>query len=269
MTTRIAPSSRPIFIAGVAAHSLNAVAEYIESASDCKRLIEPFTSFYYPASPGFPYYFHLRPDNADPKYLRRVATVLAPHGGKRRVLIQEWRANLWLGWLSKQFPQTRVVLVVRHPCAVASTRILLDTPTRTKVFAWRVPRIQDGLERFADLINHSTDLFDRHVIDWCLQHHVPLRQLAGQDHHVLFYERLVTPETRDHTVRGLLEYVGGCSSAADQPRLMRERYAVMDGGRKHITRAQEQRAADLLREFGLGDLYDEHGRPSEAAACRT
>src|SRR5262249_26439154 len=76
---------------------------------------------------------YLRPEERDPRYVGAAREVLSGRLRSlwadkynratlpRRRLVKEVRSNLLLPWLAANFPETPIVFMLRHPCAVANS----------------------------------------------------------------------------------------------------------------------------------------------------
>ena len=286
---RMRSDSSVVFVAGAGLNSVRAVAEHIDVDGRFAHFVEPFNTFRRTGTQAFHFGLYLRTDASDERHLHYTRQVLRgeqilPQGpadrfdaGGRRLLVREVRGNLWLGWLKQNFPETRLIFVVRHPCAIASSWTLLEVPTRIPSQLRSKPLMEDHLGPFRSLIEQAMpDVFERQVVAWCIQYFVPFRTLAGVDHHVVFYEDLIAPATADSALGRLLSYCGVDADASTvkglQARLQRanaDRHAVVDGWRAHLTPAQIARANEIVSRFGLEDLYDAAGRPNPNAKALT
>jgi hypothetical protein len=185
----------------------------------------------------------------------------------RRRLVKEVWANLLLGRIHRAFPEIRIVLLLRHPFAVA------DSQLRT-AWGWRADPVsflgqsdlmEDHLSQHAGLLSETVEPFDRHVLVWCVENAVPLRQFAQGDIHVAFYERLQDdPETelpplfavlgRPWDAR-VLERVHRPSAVARVDRWGQAERPSLDDWRARLTADQVARGMNLLHRFGLDRIY--------------
>jgi hypothetical protein len=120
----------------------------------------------------------------------------------RRRIIKEIRANLFLGYIRRNYPQTPIAVINRNPLTVINSQLAV-AQARGWQFDWQ-PEIvlgqpelmRDYLEPYRDLISAASSYCERLAHKWCIETLVPWRQLAD-DSGVLFidYDRL--NESRD------------------------------------------------------------------------
>jgi len=275
--------SAPIFVSGIGRTSVRAVAQVINHSGALRDVFEPFDNVRNRECKRFRLGRYLRPRARDADLMRPANRILtgelqsawsdqfnaAPRDSP--LVIRECRSNLWLGWLHSAFPFVKIVFVIRHPCAVAESRRLVESPTRLRRYLAQPELLEDLLGPYKTALLETDDPFERHVYSWCVEHFAPFAQLAADDCHVLFYEDLIA--TPVPAARGLFEFLGdpagidSVESIAASPE-MRERRAVLDVWRKRVDDAHRARARAILRRFGMGALYREDETPDREAALR-
>jgi hypothetical protein len=192
--------------------------------------------------------------------------------GSRR-LVKEVRGNLLLGWLHANFPEVPIVMVLRHPCAVVQSQ--LDLPWNWHLdladFLAQSALMEDHLEPFRSLLSEPLSPFERHVVLWCVENYVPLRQFREGDLHLAFYEDLVMrPEAE---IRRLFTFLGkpfdpsALAKLSRPSAVTRQNSAVRTGGdpveswTATLAAAQVSQAVQLLSKFGLDRVYGEAPMP--------
>ncbi len=228
-------------------------------------------------------YQYLRQNNQEAKYLIPAKKIL---DGKvrnawvnrlnRRVfsrtrIIKEIRANLQLPWLHKNFPEVPIIFLMRHPCAVANSRMQLNWPSSTDVFLSQNELVKDHLAPFVNEIEKITGDFEGHIVNWCIENYIPLKLLKPGDAHITFYEDIIADRSREvqrifsflqQPVPRISEKVFNRPSA-----LARDGSAVNQGKspllewQEHVSKEQIQRTLEILRLFGLDYLYNEQPHP--------
>lgn len=195
--------------------------------------------------------------------------------GNARRLIKEVRAHFLLGWISDVRPDLPIVLLLRHPCAVAASEIRMGWT------GWREPLdamvaqpelMADHLEPFRDVILSASSVFEQRIVLWCVRTLVPLRQLARGAAHVVFYESLATDP--DGQLPALFAAIGRPYDAASARRAWARRSAMtvatpgvapttdpLRAWRATVGAADAARARVIVDRFGLGGLYDAEGWP--------
>lgn len=191
------------------------------------------------------------------------------------LLIKDIFAHFCLKWVDQHFPRVKKVLLLRHPFAVALSKLKL----MERGWAWlREPQrlfahpqlSADFLQPFTEVLQDVTSNFEKQVLAWAILHYVALVQLNEADIHLVFYEELCA--NFEGEMRRLLAYLG---EDADQPldeRLLRlcrtpsptadewsaihHNSNLLDGWRPQLT-AEELGMGDyILNVFGLGQIYN-------------
>jgi len=276
---------KSVCLAGAGRSGTTWVANILNYDKRYRDMFEPFDATYVPMAARFFSGLYLQPENDNPEYLEPAKTIIAGKVGNRRIdagnvrlfrqerMIKEIRGNLWLKWLRNHFPEMPIIWLIRHPCAVASSRLELDWSTYIPQFLAQRDLMEDHLEPLHEHIASASSDFEKHVFAWCIQHYVPLRQLAQGDVHVVFYEHLCvdTPmETarlfaflrRRYDERALrraaLPSNTDWRNAATEPKRGKELAASW---RRRISADQLQAAVKVLELFGLDAIYGEDPLP--------
>jgi hypothetical protein len=289
----LGPPEATTFIAGMGRSGTTWVGAIVNHDFNYRILFEPFRPHHVPATEVFGPFAYVRPTDRDPSRTAAAITILSgrtPRGtvdrenhGRifRRRIVKEVRCNLMLAWLKELRPAMPLVLVVRNPFAVAASWLRLGwgqvaggERSELDVILDQVALLDDFpliRETLPDL--DRSDAFERVLFQWCILHLVPFRQLRAGEAHPLFYEDLVREPAG--TVRRLNEYLHvriegpslhralvantetdflGRGSDADRQKLLHEWRTV-------LSRSQIERGREILRAFGLDQLYDETGSP--------
>jgi hypothetical protein len=184
---------------------------------------------------------------------------------------------MMIGWIRAHFPEMPVILLLRHPCAVLNSLLRLHWHRDAKAHILAQPLLmEDHLEPFRAEIESTTGDVDNHLLAWCANYYVALRELAGQRVFVAFYERFLA-EPRTEIAR-LFAFLGRpfddriferMKVPSAQARVARhgDSSAIVTGGdvldewRKHITPEQLDRSLALLKRFGLDAMYGAETMP--------
>ena len=278
-----------IFLAGSGRGGTTWIAELINYDNAYRFMFEPFFARHVPEVRAFRNRQYLRPDDDDPAFLEPARRVLTgrlrnvwvdsfnrrPIARKR--LIKDIRASLFLKWMNCHFPGMPIVLLFRHPLAVAASRLhhawnndLADFPRQERLMA-------DFLGPFRTLIATVDDPFEKHVLQWCIENYVPLRQFRRGEIHLAFYENF-SAAPRDEIGR-LFAFLG--KPFADDVLARVERPSRMtwarpgsevaaksgiDGWRPFVSAERLKRSLEILAAFGLDAIYGESALPNVEAA---
>lgn len=207
----------------------------------------------------------------------------------RRRLVKEVRSNLWVKWLRTQFPEVPVVFIMRHPIPTVRSRFKRyfdsadraavdpDPEKRTAEFRHYLldqrDLMEDHLAPFREVIENATTVWDQRLLVWCVQNYVPLRQLRAGEAHIAFYESFCLDPLGE--LRKLFSFLGRDVDDAALRRVWKPspmaRYDTMpdpstlvSGWTKKVPDADVARAVELLKMFGLDDVYGAGPLPNPA-----
>jgi hypothetical protein len=271
------------------------LAEVIVESFSCRMIFEPLRRDRVLVSAGVPWGRYAEPGRADAE-LERVMTLIlsgrvrSPWSDKfnayrfpRRRLVKEVRATNLLPWLRPTYPEMPIIYLLRHPVAVAWSAAELGLGTFFSEFLGQSPLMDGPLAPWRDVIaRHADDRdpFHQHVLRWCMENTVPIRQLSPQSVHVVFYEDLV--EDPRGELQRLATYLGRFGKGGwtfDPTRPTVDRPSRANYRETPIMAAQErleswtdsvpaasiERAVALVSEFGLDGVYGASVRPNVAA----
>jgi Sulfotransferase family len=284
---------RSVYLAGDGRSGTTWLSEIINCDNRYRYLFEPFHPAFVPLVKHFRFFQYLRPDDQNESFLKPAHRVVtgafrSPRVdslNKKRIatrrLIKDIFSNLFLKWLQVRFPDMPLILVIRHPCAVAASKMKL------KEWIWSVnpsdfldqPELMaDYLEPYRGLIKQTTDEFDKQILHWCLTHYVPLKQFRRGEVHLVAYEHLC--EFREREIRRLFAFVGRTfdpkaleasskpSATITQDSAVVRKADLVSGWLEKISPAQRRRACEIMKAFGL-DIYADGPMPliDDLASC--
>jgi hypothetical protein len=277
---------RSVFIAGSGRSGTTWVSEAVNHRREYRLMFEPFNPERVPLCRNFRRKQYLRPDDRREEYLDTAWTILS--GGLRspwtdrfhrrfivrRRLIKDIRANLLLGWMRANFPGMPIVLILRHPCAVAASKLALGWQDNLAAVMDQEDLIEDHIRPFEAEIRAASTDFECHVFLWCIENYVPLRQLSPDDVHLIFYEELLAHPEKE--VPRLFSFLGRnfddrVYETLDRPSPLSRRGTTPgdltpDGWRGVVGPARTKRAAQILSLFGLDRIYGEGLMPDPEGA---
>ncbi len=272
-----------VFLAGSGRGGTTWVSEIINHRNGFRLVFEPFHPEQVAICKNFRRRQYLRPGDRREEYIEAGRKVLEGRIRSfwtdrfnrkfiaRRRLIKDIRANLILGWMRENFPGMPIILLLRHPCAVAASRLALGWRDNLSETMEQEELIEDFLGPVEADIRAARDAFERHVFSWCLENYVPLRQFGPEGLHLAFYENFVVhPEDE---IRRLFAFLGEgydgrvYSSLRRSSPLSRKRESPsVDAWRRFVTGSQLMRTVEVLELFGLDSIYGERTMPDPSAA---
>lgn len=273
-----------VFVAGSGRSGTTWLSELINHDNQYRYIFEPFHPENVPVCKDFHRKQYLRLDDERRTYLDAAERILSGEVRDRwadrfnrklfarRRLVKDIRANLLLGWLTRNFPGMPTIFLLRHPCAVTDSRLRLGWRDNLAEVMSQKQLIEDHLKPFEVEILSAGDAFERSVFLWCVENYIPLRQSGFGQVHVVFYERLLTEPERE--LGSLFNFLG---EKADE-KLVRKARAQpgrrpLDGWRERVSEPRLKKAVEILRLFGLDRVYGEDPMPrpegiSELSAAR-
>lgn len=110
-----------------------------------------------------------------------VATAGGTHPGW---IIKDIRVNLLLGYIAANFPELKIVLVIRDPVSVINSQ--LACISEGGIFEWepefvldQPALVEDWLSPFLEHIQTIRSSAEKQAWKWCIETYVPLKQLVG------------------------------------------------------------------------------------------
>lgn len=278
-----------ILVAGTARSGTTWLGDLLAGAEG-RVLFEPFHAGKIDALKGLSYFPYLRPDDENPQlrsYCLQVFSGVIRHPWVDREItqlrptfrvIKEIRANLFLRWLYRHFPQVPQLLLVRHPCAVVLSRMQLGWATDSDIssFLSQPPLIEDHLAPYLDVIHQARSEVEKHAIIWCISYLVPLRQFQPAELNLVFYENLcLQPQSElariEQTVQRSLSPTTLMDLSRPSPTTTSSS-AVLTGDnqvarwQKRLSSEEIRQVLDTVSAFGLDHLYGDGMLPKVSQA---
>ncbi len=272
-----------VILAGTGRSGTTWVEDIINNGNDFRIMFEPFHSKKVDLLRDWNYRQYLRVNDSDDKFLEPATSIL--NGDiknewidmfnnklfSRKRLIKDIRAQLILKWIKHNFPEIPTILLLRHPCAVANSKLKLGWDTHLEDFLVQDKLMEDFLNPFKKDLENAKDLFDKHIYMWCIENYVPLKQFKEEEILVVFYEDICkNPKTE---IERIFSFIGEDFSStmvekAKKPSALSQKDSAVVSGtdlvsswRKSISDDQVERAFEILSKFGLQKIYDKSNLP--------
>lgn len=275
---------KTVFLAGTERSGTTWISDIINYNNEYRYIFEPFWALKVDICKPFQSHQYLRPHNQNECFVHAAKYILS--GNIRnpwtdqyhrkffanRRLIKDVRANLFLKWAHSHFPEVPIVLLLRHPCAVARSYFGRERPYPIlDKFLIQEELMEDFLNPFKQEIKNVKSDFEAFIFSWCIQNYVPLKQFKLGEIHVCFYERFC--EDPENEIRGLFSFLRKPYISAVLKQIKNpspqcfKKSAVITGGslidswRDYISGDQIYRALKILYIFGLDKVYSENSMP--------
>jgi hypothetical protein len=268
-----------VFLAGSGRSGTTWLSQIINHGRHYRYVFEPFNPGVVGSFCHFETKQYLRPDDRREEFLEPARRALTGElrdpwtdrfNGRivaRRRLIKDIRANLLLGWMRANFPGMPIILLLRHPCAVVTSRLALGWKDNLSETMDQQDLVEDFLLPMEAEIRAARGDFERHLFLWCIDNYVPLRQLGPEEVHLVFYENLLVRPREE--LQNLFASLGEpfdervCLRLGRPSPLSRRDASAPSptGWRARVGDRQLERAIEILRHFGLDRLYGRGAMP--------
>jgi hypothetical protein len=275
-------------IAGSGRSGTTWVGQVLGSISHYRLMFEPFHVRETRLIRDWHYRQYVRPDDRRSDYVEPASRILSGRVHSHWIdklnaevlprgrLIKDIRIQLLLPWMHKTFPDVPIVIVTRHPCAVALSRMALGWQTSLDGLLEQEELVDDYLSPFVSEMERTKDEFEKNFILWCAENYVPMTYFSRKNYvpatHAPGDPALITryedicanPEAEFNK---LATFCGWRMREASKP-LMRKpsamtaaHSAILSGGnlaeswRRKINDQQLKSARRLLETFRLNNLY--------------
>jgi hypothetical protein len=273
--------NRSILVAGAARSGTTWLADLIASQIPCRTLFEPFNPNLVPEYRGFRYFQYMRSGSESPEFRAFARMVFTGEIRNRWVdrqneriiseyrLIKEIRANLALKWLHDNFPEIPIIFLMRHPCAVVSSRMELGWATDSDIqpFLLQPDLMADYLCDYFEFIRDAKTDEEKHAIIWSINNLVPLKQFQPGELKIVYYEHLCTQPGLElpaiFTSIGQSYEITALDKINRPSQTTRETSALVNGKdqisfwTQRLTPLQIDNILRVVEKFGLGDFYND------------
>jgi len=278
-----------VFLAGSARSGTTWLQEFINFDNQYRVLFEPFRPDKVEIISHWKYYQYLRAGENSHMYLDpmkdilsgRIKNVWVDTYNKRlfstKRIIKVVFANLLLFWMKNHFPEVPIILIMRHPCAVANSKInIMEKHFRydsnpLNQFLSQDDLMEDFLRPYEKQLKSEMTVFETFIFMWCIENLIPLTQFNEGEIYITYYENICLDAQKE--IKKIFSFIGKPYSNEVLQRVnipsnvSRKNSAISSGSdlinswRKKITKDQIQRALEILNLFGLDSAYNDSDLP--------
>jgi len=255
------------------------LAEIISYKNEFRYMFEPFFPKYVFQARRIGEYEYLRPGEhfqLAQKTVRRIITgrIRNPWVDRfnkrvvyKRILIKDVRTNLIAGWLNHNFPDMKIILLLRHPFATSLSLRRLKWGPSLKRFISQAKLVEDHLTEFLPKMKEAKSEWEMFIFMWCILYYVPLKQLAFKKNcYICYYEKFCS-HPFDETLK-LMKWLN-CDIGEireenfKRPSSMAKKGSAVLSGKNRVTwwvdkinKSEVDCGVEILKYFGLDEIYD-------------
>lgn len=191
----------------------------------------------------------------------------------KKRLIKDIRINFLVSYIQNNFPDIRLVCMIRHPFAVIDSKIRanfnyeLDSILEHKNL---VSLYFQNIEKEILHIYKKGSTFEKHMLQWCIENYVMLKQIDFQKTYLVFFENILTnPAVELEKLFKYLKipYTKEILSKIKKPSGTTKKKVIdpkniMQGWSKNISPQETKKGYEILKLFQLDKLYDKNAIPN-------
>lgn len=278
-----------VFLAGTGRSGTTWLEDLINCNLDFRIMFEPFNSYQVPELKNWHHRQYIPSNSTGNRFIETCQKILSGRiknhwidkfNNKKWIkkrLIKDIRCHLMLHWLHRQYPDMPIVFLLRHPCAVAASKLNQKNWTSDLTpFLEQEDLITDFLSPYIDEILKAESDFDKHIFLWCIENYVVLKQFQPEQMTMFFYEDiLLNPVEQLQRLKDSLKL----DIPSDIQEVFKKPSAVTKkqngvaieqptpySWKSKLTTEQIERSYEICSLFGLQSLYKELGNPNYHAS---
>ncbi len=275
---------KKVWLLGAPRSGTTWILQLLNSQNQYRILFEPFHPLKVREAKFITPHYYRSPNSNDTKLERLSRKVFSgklantwterlnkTHGHKN-LLVKDVFANLLASKVLED--DVKALFVVRNPYAVAYSKWLKKDwfwMKDVRDFLKNDELVKDHLSDHVDLINEvgeSGDFLVNQIAIWCIIQSIPFKTLDNSKVCYLFYEDL--KENPESEMRRVNAYIGETEKnlkalsrdLIDRPSPVSSRKSS-ENWKEYFSQDQLDKAAEVIKSFGLEGLYDANGNPSK------
>lgn len=276
-----------VIVSGIARSGTTWLSNLINIDDEFRFMFEPFHPMFCKEMEPIGYQPYLRSDGEYPEFKSHVDSVLQGTYKNSRVdqylerdksyqkrLVKTIFGNLALAWIHKQHPSVPIVYIIRHPFAVALSKLREPNGRweRAEDLLSQPKLLKDYLDPYTSVLQSSEDPFEEHVAVWCAITNVILDQLRGSNVHFVHYENLC--HSPHKTMKSIRDFLCLGNRVYTDQELSKPSQTYFEGSKSKmdlhsqtkqwievLSSAQVNKGLSLLQQFNVASLYNDYYMP--------
>lgn len=289
LTTKKSRLEDNLLVVGSGRSGTTWLAELLNYSLEYRIVFEPFSplAIHYRVGRGAGRGRHYVPPEASFQYKDRVKKYLLGHVSNpwvnrvqrsnrwsRRIMVKAVRLNAMLGWMQHNFPELKIILIVRDPYSVAYS----FAERKWNNVASRYTSQEDLMANFSqeqiDLLQNPKGFFQEGIVVWAIETFMPLKDVVRSENvSSVFYETLVN--NPKHELYRLAKFANHAFNekvldTLDVKSTTAGKRSVVDKSSKtfakrwqnNISKEDQKYAEKVLKSLGLDKLYKSRNEPA-------
>jgi len=196
------------------------------------------------------------------------------------ILVKDINANLAVKWVKNNFPEIKIIFLMRHPFAVTSSQGILHNYKWLKnpQYLFNQKKLnEDYLVNLPDNLRKVNTTFEKLILIWCICNYIPLMQLEKNDCLFVFYENLAANPKKE--LKRIFSYLNIDVAEQDKKKLLEKinkptwvshndsailnNKDLVDTWKYRLSSQEIIKGLEILKEFSLDKIYNEELMPKE------
>lgn len=259
------------------------LSETLSSSGTLHYYFEPIHIDYSPSLKGRELMFDVPKDGDDPALLKLMQGVFNNELEYDRIsmydrakfpkgiLVKDIYGHMVVNFVLKHMPDIKPVLLLRHPAAVALSKI------RYKDWTWKTEPLEffereslkDYLSPYREEVEKAPTIFHKHFLVWCIIHRHLFDHVARSKIKVVYFENLIESWEKIYKLglelsvplaKEKVQYRFNQSSASVQ--IERDKLPDPKSWLRKTSNKDKEDMLRYLQLFGLENVYDKEGTPT-------
>lgn len=182
-------------------------------------------------------------------------------------VIKDIRTNLYLPYISNNFPKVPLLCIMRHPCAVISSQYFLGWQDGLDEILKQEDLVSKLPEKVLPILREADSLIEKLSLRWCIENYIPLTEVNARKCCYLSYEHLAMKEEEEWEV--LLQAIGFGNKAVDKQKLrnikgmtkkkkveLNDHKKLLFGWKNKLSNSNQKTIMKMVTLFGLNQIYN-------------